>query len=294
MQSSTISAFLVLAALIQAQPQPPQQRLYLDFPTFVAGDLSTLYPPNTALDIINRLCSQVADNEGFVSGALNFETFTFMTWDEYRNGPGADADPEYYYSWVGWETFRGICHFEAGATWVVDVAPTIGPRWENWAWLPWQRELTVDIRMPAFKCTTTLISSQNNVRSFILMSTMFHDLLGLPVAVSQTWDWVRYADEVEPYTYPYDIPPCRAAFLSASKTLRTVRAYQVFQIDGYYWNFGPGAGDRVGTWRGAGEIWERVYSSGGYIDGTALAMQAPDEYIVFFRHTYVLHGLPCD
>ena len=155
---------------------------------------------------------------------------------------------------------------------------------------------TAHCRCPRASITvqTTLTSWEDAVHSFILMSTLFHDLRGLPVEISQSWDWVRFADAIEPYHEWYDIPSCRSAWLTASKALRTVRAYQVFKVVGYYWNWGPGAADRVNTWRGAGGMWDRVYSSEGYIDAKALTVQLPNTYILFFQHTDRLHGPPCD
>jgi hypothetical protein len=300
MPSSTIASFLMLATLLQAQPEPlptaPVQRMHRDFLTSaIAGDLNTRYDEVFAFDMINNLCSQEPDRFGYVYGAINHGTMRFMTWADYRNGPGAGGDPLFLYSSFHWETFQGRCKFEAGSTWVESLDSTDGPRWENWGLTPWDRFLTIDVRRPAFKCTTTLISQQANVRDQVSMMELYNNLPGIPGSIMRSWDWNHLFDTIISYTFRYNIPPCREARLVSIRTLRTVRANWVFRVQVYCWSYGPGAEEVQYSWRGQGGGWRKVYSPGGYIDGTALTMQLPDpkSIIRLVPETEVLHGLPC-
>jgi hypothetical protein len=280
---ANVIGLTVLAMPVLVDSQIGFQRFDL-----AAQDLIPSLRDDQANDLIDRLCGQV-DGNGAVSGAINIQTGDFMTWAEYRAGPGNDGNPDYNYAVGQWETFWGSCSLAALSTWSQNGPITTGNlefnvRWDNA--LAVARTLPINIYLPGFHCRMTLPSLYPRIASPFDCAVEFGELPGLPEWVTTPLQWWGYTRTQDTYLSLDDppggliIPPCHSADCTATTAMRVVRAVRVFHVHQYSWNNARGISANVDSWQdwGREDHWDFIYSSAGYIDGLGLTLMRPGDY----------------
>jgi hypothetical protein len=269
-----------------------------------AKDLAAIMPLEKSATVIDTICSQVPDGHGFVHGAFNVITNQSMAWHAYRIGPGRFAYYELNYSKYPWDTFRVRCFHGPDSMWVTDRDVELTQRVFNFKQTPEQLPISVEITIPRFTgCTTTLerIWPYQIRLDFGAMTGAFNDLF--PESVRNSWDLntERYEDEIIDLDNEYTVRACHSAWLTVVTVLRTARITTAMVIENYYWRGVPrDARDRRPSegssfsWEDRGDDWENVYSSGGYLEGTALALLLPNTLTFVQLHQHALDPSRCE
>jgi hypothetical protein len=289
------AAVLVLTGFVSANDIERRQLEFFDNSLIEDLDKSEL-GPEKALALIDDLCSQPRDEDGQVSGAINIETWTFMTWAEYLKGPGEGQDLNTWYAAHGkWNTFRGHCFFHQYAAWYQDGMTSSSIRYKNYGLSRGSRQIRIDVNIPGFSAETNLPSLMAQVQDQPTdLVPLFNNLVGLPERIKD-W-WVGLSTFVEPRTIRMQnnrgIPECHEGWDTAVTVERFVRIRQVFEVDRFYYN-SDGKHGAVESWLQRGFEWHFVTSSGGWIDGHGAAKQGPYETSYCNLQTHI-NALPLE
>jgi hypothetical protein len=165
--------------------------------------------------------------------------------------------------------------------------------------------LTLDSYTPALRCGTTLPTAWPKSEYLQNHDSCVH-VSGLEMV--DVTEWVINSMDINRQYYPnvhhnhtYMIPGCSSGWLTATTVLRTVRMFHTMSIKKYYWyNVPSSAPGRVrygDDSKGEASTWaypfHTVYSSGGYVEATALTKLLPDTFINMQLQTNALHSSRC-
>jgi hypothetical protein len=292
---------LTIAGLVDAQ----NPRLVTNYDLSPIQDLvSTGMGEAKATAFIDTVCAGYRiETDGTpekVHGAINVLTNVTMHWDEYREGPGLNGDPEYNYANYPWSTVSGKCPLVLRSTWVTDRDVVYGVWTDNTNSLSSQK-LPVGIYLltPKSNVTTTLPMLSQYTQNIPNFKTLFE--IARPddaksLVNSMVWD---PADQFRHHTRRIPVDKCTQTRFTAVSATRTIIAVQSFVLSRYYF-----AVRRIsnGVWvssqareldkwvelrkdspgpRGivVGKLrptqWSTVYSSGGNVSVDGLALLIP-------------------
>jgi hypothetical protein len=277
--AAVLAAMLVLTGLVSAPDVEKRQLEFFDNSLIQDLDESEM-GPEKALALMDSLCSQQRDELGRVSGAINVKTWTFMTWQEYQNGPGEGQDLNPWYAAHGeWNTFRGHCFFHQYSAWYEDGITSKSEYYHQYGDSGGTRKIIIFVDTPGFSAETSLPSLMAQVRDQPTdLVPIFDKLVGLPESIRKLW--VGLSTFVEPRKTRMDltgaIPACSTGWMTATTVERFVRVRQVFEVEHFYYNSDGNSG-AVNSWLERGFEWKFVTSSGAWIDGHGVAKQTPEE-----------------
>jgi hypothetical protein len=288
---------LTIAGLVDAQ----NRRLLTDYDLSSMQDLaSTDMGEEMATAFINKVCEEYYfESEDIlkVHGAINVETNATMRWEEYREGPGLNGDPEHNHANYPWSTVTGTCNLVLQSTWVTDRDVVYGVWTSNIDSLPSQRmPVSIYLLTPKTTANTTLPSWAQTVQNIpdtedYLAQAKQGDSKSL--VNSMVWN---PAGHFRRHTSLIPVESCTQTRFTAVSAMRTIKAVQVFHISRYDFAWRIIEEGRWVTWD-AGRFsrwvkiwkegtglqewvnhsfrpleWKTIYSSGGYVraDGPAL------------------------
>jgi hypothetical protein len=292
--AAVLAAMLALTALVSAPDIERRILEYFDNSLIQNLDQSEM-GPEKALALIDRLCNQTVDLQGQVSGAINFGTWDFLTWEQYRTGPGQGQELNPWYAAHGdWMTFRGACFFQQYSTWNQNSETSESTHYRNTQLYASWRSTITKVYIPGFSAETNLPSRVVPVQNRMTAFRIFENLYGLPARIVNAWVGLS-ENLVEPSmirkVVGVDIPRCSEFWWTATTVERYVRVQWVFQVDWFYYN-SNGVSGAVENWLGRGYEWKYVTSSGAWIDGHGVTKQTPAEDPYTLKPTLV--SLPPD
>jgi hypothetical protein len=276
---AVLAAILALTGLVSAPDT--ERRLLQFFDNSVIRNLDeSEMGPEKALALIDALCNQTVDGNGQVSGAVNLDTWDFLTWAQYRNGPGQDQDLNHWYAAHGdWATFQGACFYQQYETWNQNSITSESTHYKNKKQTGQARSGYIDVDIPGFSAETNLPSRVVPMSNRYQAVHIFKNLYGLPEEIKNMWVGLSN-DFIQPRKIRKNVsryvPACCQVWWTATTVERYVRVQWVFSVDGFYYNFNGNSG-AVESWLGRGSEWKFVTSSGAWIDGHGVTKQDPGE-----------------
>ncbi|NGO46526.1 hypothetical protein [Streptomyces ureilyticus] len=218
-------------------------------------------PGDTDL-MIERLCSQEADDDGRVHGSLNVETGQFRTYDEVY----AEAERLGHSPTAPWEYFSGYCTYPQASTWSIKGETVRTSRWIG-------NQGTTGDKETIVRNYTTKTSAKKSVGAKISLS-FAKGLFGGGAESSFSYEWGWEKSSSFELRSEKSIPACAQIATTWTPYQRVVRVNPVFNVTSYSWHKGGDPNDsdsweNTTTWRGRDASWQKIYSHGYYIDGVS-------------------------
>ncbi|WP_455362101.1 hypothetical protein [Streptomyces sp. SYSU K21746] len=219
-----------------------------------AANIRGTTPGNTD-SIIERFCIQgPADHINF--GAHNVRTGEFRTEWEYIGKISSVRAPK-----GDWEVFTGRCSYPQTSTWSYTGTEERISQWIA-------NKGTTDDKETFVRGYATKTSTRKSVGAAV-DSTLAKGIFTGKLGGNFTYEWGWEQTESFERSSQKSIPPCTAIALTWKPYKRVVRVNPVIDITAYAWRNSHGSVTTVGSWRGKGKAWEKVYSYGYYIDGVS-------------------------
>jgi len=243
-------------------------------------DTGVPFDAQTAFQLMDKLCRQVGNMKGIVSGALNIDTGEFKTWAEYTAAEGLNPNSAYHYATGPWQTFRGECMLRPQLTWWEHGHRSFG-RWaENTGKRASSRDSPIKVHFAGFTTRTSMPSwvtkcENSNVDA---MATLFRFMPGIPDDITKVWDGLeRRAEEKRRLKPTLYLKPGERGRVIGTTNLRVVRAVQVFRVDEWYRYSDNRDRGFATTWRRLGPAWKYVYTDRAFVEARGLCHMFPSD-----------------
>ncbi|SEQ97424.1 hypothetical protein SAMN04487983_10104 [Streptomyces sp. yr375] len=237
-------------------------------------------------EMMSRVCGTRGDTR-YQDWYVNVTTGELRDHSSWRKGPVWHKDHRKWTLQPGWERFEGHCEYPVASSWTYrDAWRPISETRTNCTDSGYSLELSREY--------STSKSYSHTVGGSTTVEADINSWFGVSAEASYSYSWAIENSVSVANNDVIEIGAQKTAWIEASPMKRVVRVNPVFKVDSYTWNPTGKRGDVVDvtTWRDRG--YDRIYSYGNYIDGTADELKSDGKPMMTFRKKDRPAGTECN